>query len=151
MQSEQDLGFVGEVNEVNTRIVDTLLAADNIPVLSSIGLGKDGHTYNINADYAACAVAKAMQATKLILMTDVDGVLDASGKLISKLTPKSAEKLIADGVITGGMIPKVRAALDVLQFGVKSVHIINGTIEHSVLLELLTSQGVGTMVSLEES
>jgi acetylglutamate kinase len=141
---------VGDITEVNTQVITMLLNAGKIPVISSIGVGDDGSTYNINADYAAAEIAKALRADKLILMTDVDGVLDTAGKLIPRISHASAEKLITNGTITGGMIPKIKSALDVLDSGVKSVHIINGTMGHAMLLEILTSEGVGTMVVEKE-
>lgn len=150
IESNYNHGFVGDITQVNTDIILTLLNAGKIPVISSIGIGDDGNTYNINADYAAAEVAKALKADKLILMTDVDGVLDKDKKLITRINHKSAEQLIANGTITGGMIPKIKSALDVVASGVRSVHIINGTLAHSMLLEILTSAGVGTMVVEKE-
>ena len=149
MKSEYDLGYVGEVVAVNTGIVKSLLAEGYIPIISSVALGTDDQTYNVNADTAACKIAKELKATKLYLMTDVDGVLDKNKKLIHRINQKDADALIEQGVISGGMIPKIKSALEVLSAGVKSVHIINGTQEHSLLLETLTSEGVGTMVTLE--
>jgi acetylglutamate kinase len=149
-QSKYDHGHVGEVSSINVKFLKSLLEKGDIPVISSIGVGEDGSTYNINADHVASAVATALTADKLMLMTDVDGVLDGEGKLIQRINKKSIDQLIASGVITGGMIPKVKSALDVVESGVKSVHIINGTVEHSILLEILTSQGVGTMVTVDE-
>lgn len=150
IESSYNHGFVGDITEVNTDVIHTLINAGKIPVISSIGIGDDGNTYNINADYAASEIAKALKADKLILMTDVDGVLDQNKKLIPRINHASAEQLIKDGTITGGMIPKIKSALDVLDSGVHSVHIINGTVEHAMLLEILTSDGVGTMVVEKE-
>lgn len=147
LKSEIDHGYVGDIENVNIKLIKTLLAAGNIPVISSIGMGKNGETYNINADHAAYAIAGALKATKLILLTDVDGVLDKDKQLIQRFNATEAEKLIADGVITGGMIPKVRGALSALEQGVSSVHILNGTVEHSILLEVLTDEGIGTMIT----
>ncbi len=147
MTSEIDHGYVGDVESVNIKLIETLLSAGNIPVISSIGMGDNGDTYNINADHAAYAIAGALNATKLILLTDVDGVLDKDKQLIQRFNANEAEQLINDGVITGGMIPKVRGALSALEQGVRSVHILNGTIEHSILLEVLTDQGIGTMIT----
>ncbi len=151
MTSEFDHGYVGDVTQVNVKLLETLLNAGNIPVVTSIGLGDDGETYNINADHAACAIAGALKATKLILLTDVDGVLDKEGKLIQKISKQKSESLINEGVITGGMIPKIRSVFDALSQGVKSVHILNGTIEHSILLEILTDHGIGTMITEKET
>lgn len=150
MQSEYDLGYVGEVVNVNTGIIVSLLQDGYIPVISSVALGTDGETtYNVNADTAACKIAQALKAQKLYIMTDVDGVLDKDKKLIQRIDRKNVDALIEQGVITGGMIPKIKSALEVLSSGVQSVHIINGKLEHSLLLETLTSEGIGTMVTLE--
>jgi len=146
-KSSRDLGFVGEITEVDTSLLNTLIDSGNIPVISSIGIGSDNETYNINADHAAAAIASALKARKLILMTDVDGVLDKQNELIPKLTVDDAKTLIKDGTIGSGMIPKVTSCLESLSGGVDSVHIINGKISHVVLLELLTSHGVGTMIT----
>lgn len=150
MESQYEHGFVGDVQEVNVKLLETLLAAGNIPVVSSIGLGNDGETYNINADHAACAIAGALKATKLILLTDVDGVLDKEGRLIQRINKQKSEELISSSVITGGMIPKIKSVFEALEQGVKSVHILNGTVEHSILLEILTDQGIGTMITEKE-
>ncbi|MDR2430976.1 MAG: acetylglutamate kinase [Candidatus Margulisbacteria bacterium] len=147
MRSEYDLGYVGEVTAVNTDIISNLLEDGYIPVISSVALGADGQTYNVNADTAACKIAKELEAAKLYLMTDVDGILDKNKKLIHRINRKEAEVLIEQGIISGGMIPKIKSALEVLSIGVQSVHIINGTLEHSLLLETLTSAGVGTMAT----
>jgi acetylglutamate kinase len=149
MQSEYDLGFVGTIKSVDTGVITNLLAKDYIPVISSIALGVNGDTFNINADTAACELAKELEAGKLYLMTDVDGVLDNKKRLIHRINKKKAGELLEQKIITGGMIPKIKSALEVLSIGVQSVHIINGTIEHSLLLETLTSAGVGTMVTLD--
>jgi acetylglutamate kinase len=149
LQSDYDLGFVGEIKTVNAEIVRGLLEKGFIPVISSVAMSRAGETYNVNADIAACQIAKELEATKLYLMTDVDGVLDKDKKLIQRLNKKKAEELIENKVISGGMIPKIKSALDILSIGVKSVHIINGTVEHSLLLETLTSTGIGTMVTLD--
>jgi acetylglutamate kinase len=146
----QDLGFVGEVDQVNAEPVESVLDQGRIPVIASIGLGVDGDAYNVNADTVAAELAVALHATKLILLTDVEGVRDGDGKLISALDASGAESLIAAGVVTGGMIPKVRAALRALD-GVVASHIIDGRVPHSLLLELLTESGVGTMVTRGES
>lgn len=150
MESQYDHGYVGDVIGVNTKLIETLLNAGNIPVISSVGLGTDGETYNINADDAACAIAAALKATKLIMLTDVDGVLDKDKNLIQKIYRQKADEMIAQGVITGGMIPKIKGVFSALEKGVRSVHILNGTIEHSILLEILTDQGIGTMITESE-
>jgi acetylglutamate kinase len=143
-ESGEDLGRVGEVDHVNVEPVLSILDQGRIPVMASIGLGYDGEGYNVNADTVAAELAVALRATKLILLTDVDGVRDASGSLLSELDRERAATLTADGVISGGMLPKVRAALRALD-GVEAAHIIDGRVPHALLLELLTSEGVGTM------
>ncbi len=143
-ESGEDLGRVGEVDHVNVEPVLSILDQGRIPVVASIGLGYDGEGYNVNADTVAAELAVALRATKLILLTDVDGVRDAGGSLLSELDRERAATLTADGVISGGMLPKVRAALRALD-GVEAAHIIDGRVPHALLLELLTSEGVGTM------
>jgi acetylglutamate kinase len=140
----EDLGMVGEVDHVNIEPVVSILDQGRIPVVASIGLGYDGEAYNVNADAVAAELAVALDATKLILLTDVDGVHDRDGALLSELNDDRAEQLIAAGVIAGGMIPKVRAALRALE-GAEAAHIIDGRVPHALLLELLTAEGVGTM------
>lgn len=149
-QRDAALGYVGDVVDVNRKILDTLLAADFIPVISTIGADIDGQAYNINADSAAIAIAASLEAEKLVYLTDVPGVLtDVSdpSSLVSRLSVGRARLLIADGVINGGMIPKVEACLDAIATGVGSAHILDGRIAHVVLLELLTDAGVGTMLT----
>jgi len=149
-QRHIDLGYVGDVVEVDRRILDTLLAADFIPVISTIGSDHEGQSYNINADTAAIAIAANLEAEKLIYLTDVPGVLtdvDDPSTLVSRLSTARAMGLIADGVISGGMIPKIQACLDAVADGVGSAHILDGRIPHVVLLELLTDAGVGTMIT----
>ncbi len=141
-----DLGFVGEPFAVNPRIVDVIAGGDLIPVVAPIGISKDGVTYNINADTFASALASAMKAKRLLLLTDVVGVLDKNGALIPKLTVEDARALIADGTITGGMIPKVQGCIDVVEAGVEGVVIINGKVPHAVLIELFTRHGAGTLI-----
>ena len=149
-QRHEDLGYVGDVVDVSRRILDTLLADDFIPVISTVGADIDGQAFNINADSAAIAIAASLEAEKLIYLTDVPGVLtdvaDPS-TLVSRLSVARARLLIADGVIAGGMIPKVEACLDAIATGVGSAHILDGRIAHVVLLELLTDAGVGTMIT----
>ncbi len=140
----EDLGLVGEVDHVNIEPVVSILDQGRIPVVASIGLGYDGETYNVNADAVAAELAVALDATKLILLTNVDGVHDRDGALVSELDGERAEQLITAGVIAGGMIPKVRAALRALE-GAHAAHIIDGRVPHALLLELLTAEGVGTM------
>ena len=144
------LGYVGDVVDVDRRILDTLIDADFVPVISTIGADAHGQAYNINADSAAIAIAASLGAEKLIYLTDVPGVLtdvDDPGSLLSKLSAARARNLIADGIIAGGMIPKVEACLDAVEAGVGSAHILDGRIAHVVLLELLTDAGVGTMIT----
>jgi acetylglutamate kinase len=141
---DEDLGQVGEVDQVNIEPLVSILDQGRIPVVASIGLGYDGEAYNVNADEVAAEIAVALGATKLILLTDVDGVHGGDGELLSELDSAGANRLIVDGVIAGGMIPKVRAALRALD-RVEAAHIIDGRVPHGLLLELLTAEGVGTM------
>ncbi len=141
-----DLGFVGEPETVNPRIVDVIAGGDLIPVIAPLGVSPDGVTYNINADTFASALAAAMKAKRLLLLTDVPGVLDRKGALIPKLTVSEARALIADGTISGGMIPKVEGCIDVVESGVEGVVIINGKVPHAVLIELFTNYGAGTLI-----
>ncbi len=141
-----DLGRVGEVTEVNPEILHTLDAEDFIPVIAPVGVGPDGQSYNINADLVAGAVAAYLNAAKLILLTDVEGVKRPDGELISSMTGAEAEENITNGLITGGMIPKVQCCKDVVASGVGKAHIIDGCIEHAILLEMFTRQGVGTEI-----
>ncbi len=144
-----DLGFVGEPQNVDPHIVRALADADLIPVIAPIGVSAEGQTYNINADTFAGALAATLRAKRLLLLTDVPGVLDGDGRLIEVLTPVAARNLIADGVITGGMIPKIESCLSVLQAGVRGVVILNGKVPHAVLLELFTEHGAGTLLELD--
>jgi acetylglutamate kinase len=143
---EEDLGFVGEVVEVNSEIIQALEQDRYIPVVAPIGFGDEGETYNINADLVAGSLAAALKAHKLILLTDVPGVLDASGKLISAIRLSELSGLVSEGAVTGGMIPKVRCCAEAVSQGVTKAHVIDGRIEHSVLLEVFTDQGVGTQI-----
>ena len=145
-QKNVDLGLVGEITNINTAILNTLIDDGYIPVISPIGVGQDGTSYNINADYAASAIAGALKASKLMLLTDVQGVLNKEKELIQKIPVNNIEDLISDGTISGGMIPKVRCCEQALAQHVASAHIIDGRIEHSILLEIFTDQGIGTMV-----
>ncbi|MCE9650990.1 MAG: acetylglutamate kinase [Parvibaculum sp.] len=141
-----DLGFVGEPESVNPEILKTIIASDIIPVIAPVGISKDGDTYNINADTAAGAIAAAMGATRLLLLTDVRGVLDKAGTLIEELTLDEATALMQDGTISGGMIPKVETCMDAVNGGVEAVVILDGRVRHAVLLELFTEHGVGTLI-----
>ncbi|MDH4321773.1 MAG: acetylglutamate kinase [Desulfobulbaceae bacterium] len=142
-----DLGRVGEVTDVNSEVLTTLDTKDFIPVIAPVGVGEDGHAYNINADLVAGAIAAAMQAAKLILLTDVTGVLDEAKQLISSMTIAEADNLISSGVAAGGMIPKIKCCQDVVRAGVGKAHIIDGRVDHAVLLEMFTNEGVGTEIT----
>lgn len=146
----QDAGFIGEIKEVNTDLMQTLINNDFIPVIAPVGMDENGNTYNINADYAASAVAGALKAEKLVFLTDISGVLkdiNDAASIISSLTVSEAEKLIKDGIISGGMIPKVDCCIEGVKNGVKQVHILDGRIDHSLLLEIFTDTGIGTMIN----
>ncbi len=141
-----DLGFVGDPEEVNPRIVQTLTANEFIPVVAPLGFSRDGTTYNINADTFASELAASLKAKRLLLLTDVAGVLDRDKKLIHHLSVSQAKAMIADGTITGGMIPKVEGCISVIEKGVEGVVILDGRVPHAVLLELFTEHGVGTLI-----
>ncbi len=141
-----DPGMVGEVSRINPDIIHTLINKGFIPVIAPVGVGESGETYNINADLVASKIASALNAERLMLVTDVDGVLDIDNKLISSVNAKDIKDMIGKGEIKGGMIPKVECALDALNSGVKKSHIINGKLSHTVLLELFTNFGIGTQV-----
>ena len=141
-----DLGFVGEPKSVNRAVLDDLLKAEIIPVLAPVARGTDGLTYNINADTFAGAIAGAMKAKRLLLLTDVPGVLDKNKNLIPEMTVDEARRLIADGTATGGMIPKIETCIYAIEQGVEGVVILDGKVPHSVLLELLTDHGAGTLI-----
>ena len=144
-----NIGYVGDITNVNTKIVKSLIENDFIPVVSPVGSDKDANTYNINADIAAVELAIALKAPKLVFLTDIEGVrknAEDENSLISKLTPKAANILIETGAITGGMIPKVQCCIKAIKEGVESVHIINGKILHSILLEIYTKDGIGTVI-----
>jgi acetylglutamate kinase len=138
--------MVGDVKSVNPEIIHTLTAKGFIPIIAPVGVGKNGETYNINADVVASRIAASLSAERLILLTDVDGVLDPDSQLISSIDDQRIRQMIRDGEIKGGMIPKVECALNALKRGVKKTHIINGKISHAVLLELFTDSGIGTQV-----
>ncbi|MFZ4701307.1 MAG: acetylglutamate kinase [Candidatus Methylumidiphilus sp.] len=141
-----DLGHVGVVDSIDPAVVEMLHHGNFIPVIAPIGVGTDGRSYNINADLVAGKMAEVLKAEKLILLTNTQGILDKQGKLLTGLSLGLVDKLIGDGTISGGMIPKTRCATDALKAGVNSVHIIDGRIDHAVLLELLTDQGIGTLL-----
>ena len=141
-----DLGFVGEVVEVDRTLIDLLAKSEMIPVIAPVAPGRDGHTYNINADTFAGAIAGALNATRLLFLTDVPGVLDKEKNLIKELSVTEARRLIADGTISGGMIPKVETCIEAIEKGVEGVVILNGKTAHAVLLELFTEHGAGTLI-----
>jgi acetylglutamate kinase len=145
-----DLGYVGDPVEVNPHIVEVISKSDLIPVIAPVGISREGETLNINADSFASALAARMQAKRLLLLTDVSGVLDKNKKLLSRLTTDEARALIKDGTISGGMIPKIEGCIEVVEAGVEAVVIIDGRVPHCVLLELFTEHGVGTLVSRPE-
>lgn len=142
-----DLGFVGEPSEVNRKVIDAVAASALVPVIAPVAPGRDGATYNINADTFAGAIAGALSAVRLLFLTDVPGVMDRDGNLIEKLTVSQARALIADGTISGGMIPKVETCIEAAEKGVEGVVILNGRNAHAVLLELFTDQGAGTLIT----
>ena len=142
----QDIGQVGEVEAIDPRVVDHLEAGGFIPVIAPVGVGADGTAYNINADLVAGKLASVLQAEKLILLTNVQGLMDKQGKVLTGLTVPQVEALIADGTVHGGMLPKVACALDAVRSGVKSAVIIDGRLQHAVLLELFTDEGIGTLI-----
>jgi acetylglutamate kinase len=141
-----DLGFVGEIEAINPAVVKALQDDAFIPVISPIGFSEEGQAYNINADLVAGKMAEILHAEKLVMMTNIPGVMDKSGTLLTDLTAREIDGLFADGTISGGMLPKISSALDAAKSGVNSVHIIDGRIEHSLLLEILTEQAFGTMI-----
>lgn len=141
-----DIGQVGEVESIDPEVISLLESREFIPVVAPIGVGPEGDAYNINADLVAGKLAVVLRAEKLILLTNTPGVLDQGGKLLTGLTPREVDALISDGTLQGGMLPKIDAALDAAKSGVNSVHIIDGRVENAVLLEVLTDQGVGTLI-----
>jgi acetylglutamate kinase len=141
-----DIGFVGEIASINPAVVKALQEDAFIPVISPIGFGEDGRAYNINADLVAGKMAEILHAEKLVMMTNIPGVMNSKGELLTDLSAKEIDALFADGTISGGMLPKISSALDAARSGVNSVHIIDGRIEHSLLLEILTEQAFGTMI-----
>ncbi len=144
-----DLGFVGDVVSVNKEVINMLIASNFIPVIAPLGVDSEGNTYNINADLVAGKVAEFLQAEKLMLLTNIKGVLGRDGEVVTGLTPKKVDSLIEDGTISGGMIPKIQCALDAVRSGVKSAVIVDGRVPHATLLEIFTNEGVGTLISRE--
>lgn len=142
-----DIGHVGEVNQIDTEVLQVILASNFIPVIAPIGVGEDGSTYNINADLVAGKLAEVMRAEKLMLLTNVAGLLDKNGEILTGLTTRQVDELIADGTISGGMLPKIRCALDAVKTGVTSAHIVDGRVPHAVLLETFTDEGMGTLIT----
>ena len=142
-----DLGFVGDVVSVNKDVINMLIASDFIPVIAPLGVDSEGNTYNINADLVAGKVAEFLQAEKLMLLTNIKGVLGRDGEVVTGLTPKKVDGLIEDGIISGGMIPKIQCALDAVRSGVRSAVIVDGRVPHATLLEIFTNEGVGTLIS----
>lgn len=141
-----DIGLVGEITKIDPSIISFLDSGDFIPVIAPIGVAADGETLNINADLVAGKLAEVLGAEKLVLLTNTPGVLDKNGELLTGLTPKQIDDLVLDGTLSGGMLPKIGSALDAARGGVKSVHIIDGRVEHALLLEILTDEGVGTLI-----
>jgi len=141
-----DIGHVGRVSSIKTSVIDMLIQGNFIPVIAPIGVGKDGQSYNINADLVAGKFAEIMAAEKLIMLTNTRGLLDGNGELLTGLSANDVDKMIEDGTIHGGMLPKIGCAMEAVQSGVKSAHIIDGRVEHAVLLEIFTDEGVGTLL-----
>jgi acetylglutamate kinase len=142
-----DIGHVGEVDQIDTEVLNVILDSHFIPVIAPIGVGEDGSTYNINADLVAGKLAQVMQAEKLMLLTNVAGLLDKKGDILTGLSTEQVDELIADGTISGGMLPKISCALDAVKSGVTSAHIIDGRVPHAVLLETFTDEGMGTLIT----
>jgi acetylglutamate kinase len=147
IEKELDLGFVGDPHKVDRSVLDAVLKAELIPVLAPVAIGEDGQTYNVNADTFAGAIAGAMRAKRLLLLTDVPGVLDKNKNLIPELTVDQCRALIADGTVSGGMIPKIETCIYAIEQGVEGVVILDGKVPHAVLLELLTEHGAGTLIT----
>ena len=141
-----DIGHVGDISQIDPSLIALLDTGAFIPVIAPIGVGKAGETYNINADVVAGKIAEVLKAEKLVLLTNTPGVLDKDGNLVSGITPKQIDEMVEDGTLSGGMLPKIGSALDAARNGVKGVHIIDGRVEHALLLEILTDHGVGTMI-----
>jgi len=141
-----DIGSVGDITAIDPSLIAFLDKGDFIPVIAPIGVGPQGETYNINADVVAGKIAEVLQAEKLVLLTNTPGVLNKAGELLTGVTPKDIDAMVDDGTLSGGMLPKIGSALDAARSGVKSVHIIDGRVEHALLLEILTDEGVGTLI-----
>jgi len=141
-----DIGQVGEIESINPGVIDSLEQGGFIPVVAPIGVGADGLSYNINADLVAGKLAEVLHAEKLVMMTNTPGVLDEEGRLLTGITPRQIDEMVAAGTLSGGMLPKIASALEAARAGVKSVHIIDGRVPHALLLEVLTDQGVGTLI-----
>ncbi len=141
-----DIGHVGEVKSIDASVVDMLVQGNFIPVIAPIGVGEDGHSYNINADLVAGKVAEVLRAEKLMLLTNTKGLLSKEGELLTGLSPTRVDELIADGTIHGGMLPKIRCALEAVRGGVTTSHIIDGRVKHAVMVELFTDEGIGTLI-----
>ena len=141
-----DIGQVGDIVSIDPSLIALLDTGAFIPVIAPIGVGSEGETYNINADVVAGKIAEVLKAEKLVLLTNTPGVLDQNGNLLTGITPKHVDDMVADGTLSGGMLPKISSALDAARSGVKSVHIIDGRVEHALLLEILTDEGVGTLI-----
>ena len=141
-----DIGSVGEITSIDPTLIAFLDTGDFIPVIAPIGVGPQGETYNINADVVAGKIAEVLRAEKLVMMTNTPGVLNQAGDLLTGVTPKDIDAMVADGTLSGGMLPKIGSALDAARSGVRSVHIIDGRVEHALLLEILTDEGVGTLI-----
>ena len=141
-----DIGQVGDIVSIDPSLIALLDTGAFIPVIAPIGVGSEGETYNINADVVAGKIAEVLKAEKLVMLTNTPGVLDQAGKLITGITPKQIDDMVADGTLSGGMLPKISSALDAARSGVKGVHIIDGRVEHALLLEILTDEGVGTLI-----
>ena len=141
-----DIGMVGNISKIDPHIIEFLDSDDYIPVIAPIGVAPDGETLNINADVVAGKLAEVLRAEKLVLMTNTPGVLDAKGELLTGLTPKLIDEMVADGTLSGGMLPKISSSLDAARSGVRAVHIIDGRVEHALLLEIMTDEGVGTLI-----
>tara|TARA_B100001250_G_C19788628_1_gene785373 strand:- start:799 stop:1704 length:906 start_codon:yes stop_codon:yes gene_type:complete len=145
-----DLGHVGEVESIDKYVIDTLIKEDSIPVIAPIGIDESGQSYNINADLVAGKIAEVLSAEKLIVLTNTKGLLDNAGEVLTGISVKEVDNLIKEGVIHGGMLPKIRSALNAVHGGVQTSHIIDGRVKHAVLLEILTDEGVGTLIHREE-
>ena len=142
-----DIGHVGEVDKIDTEVLNLVLGSNFIPVIAPIGVGEQGESYNINADLVAGKIAQVMQAEKLMLLTNVAGLLDKEGEILTGLSTSQVDELIADGTISGGMLPKIGCALDAVKSGVASAHIVDGRVPHAVLLEIFTDEGIGTLIT----